>query len=115
MDLEWNSQRKPVGNRSYQSENRVHRNVSASDFRRPPRTSWICWISLGQLNSRRPRLKRVRFLGEVEMNERPSRPVRCNSEMSDFCTYNDWFSRPSPLRGVRHGRYCTPCGLQDFR
>src|SRR2546427_1593265 len=37
-----------------------------------PRTSWICWISLGQLNSRRPRLKRVRFLGEVEMNERIS-------------------------------------------
>src|SRR5437867_9568657 len=72
MDLEWNSQRKPVGNRSYQSENRVHRNASASDFRRPPRTSWICWISLGQLNSRRPRLKRVRFLGEVEMKERIS-------------------------------------------
>src|SRR5437867_8347444 len=37
-----------------------------------PRTSWICWISLGQLNSRRPRLKRVRFLEEVEMNERIS-------------------------------------------
>ncbi|PYS08014.1 MAG: hypothetical protein DMG15_28415, partial [Acidobacteria bacterium] len=37
-----------------------------------PRTSWICWISLGQLNSRRPRLKRVRFLGEVEMKERIS-------------------------------------------
>src|SRR5207249_11769674 len=37
-----------------------------------PRTSWICWISSGQLNSRRPRLKRVRFLGEVEMKERIS-------------------------------------------
>ena len=37
-----------------------------------PRTSWICWISLGRLNSRRPRLKRVRFLGEVEMKERIS-------------------------------------------
>src|ERR1043166_2208896 len=37
-----------------------------------PRTSWICRISLGQLNSRRPRSKRVRFLEEVEMKERIS-------------------------------------------
>src|SRR5438132_14303797 len=37
MDREWNSHWKPVGNHSYQSENRVHRNASASDFRRPYR------------------------------------------------------------------------------
>ena len=37
-----------------------------------PRTSWICWISLERLNSRRPRLKRVRFLEEVRMQERIS-------------------------------------------
>src|SRR5436189_5499235 len=35
-----------------------------------PRTSWICWTSLGRLNCRRPRLKRVRLAGDGDIKER---------------------------------------------
>src|SRR2546422_8217433 len=78
MDLEWNSHRKAVGNRSHQSENRVHRNASASDFRRPYRRRSRFREPLGFAgsawdNSIRGALDRSACVpAEVEMKERIS-------------------------------------------